>query len=41
MNWGYYEYENRVFYYPYDSEWNAGGWNFNLNHTIFKRADIE
>lgn len=41
MNWGYYEYENNVFYYPYATEWNAGGWSFNLNHRIFKRADIQ
>ena len=41
MNWGYYEYENNIFYYPYATDWNAGGWSFNLSHRIFKRAGIE
>lgn len=40
MNWGFYEHENRVFYYPYSSEWNAGGYIFNLSHRIFKRDGI-
>lgn len=41
MNWGYLEHENHVFYYPYSQEWNAGGYIYNLSHTILKRADIE
>ncbi len=41
MNWGYSSSYNNTFYSPSDSEWNAGGHNFNLNHYIYKRSDIK
>lgn len=41
MNWGFSYYYNYTYYSPYSDEWSAGGHIFNLNHIIFKRADIK
>lgn len=41
MNWGWFGIYDDSFYNPSASEWNAGGYNFNLSHTIYRRSDIK
>lgn len=41
MNWGYSGDYDDLFYSPWASDWEAGGHIFNLEHKIFKRADIK
>ncbi len=41
MNWGYSGSYDNIFYSPYDTDWNAGGHNFNLDHSILIRSDIQ